>query len=228
MSNSANFGGGYLDHCMDEIREFLGPIKRVVFVPFALQDRKVYAERARERFARSGIEVDALTSDAAGQRLAARAEAMFVGGGNTFRLLKALQDSGLLEIVRTRGQEGMPYMGASAGSNIAAPTIKTTNDMPIVFPRSFDALSLIPFQVNPHYLDPLPDNKHMGETREERLREFLEENVTPVVGLREGSWLRVEDNEARLGGSAPARVFRRGRPPEERPPGASFSDLLVP
>jgi dipeptidase E len=122
----------------------------------------------------------------------------------------------------------MPYLGASAGSNLAAPTIKTTNDMPIVFPRSFDALGLVPFQINPHYLDPLPDLKHMGETREERLREFLEENATPVVGLREGSWLRVEENEAQLGGVAPARIFRRGRGPEERAPGASLSDLLIP
>src|SRR5262249_49915686 len=154
---------GYLDYCLGEMLDFLGATKRLVFVPFALQDRNTYAERARERFAQAGVEVEALTADAAGQRLAARAEAMFVGGGNTFRLLKTLQDTGLLEIVRTRAQEGMPYMGASAGSNIAAPTIKTTNDMPIVFPRSFDALALIPFQINPHYLDPVPNLKHMGE-----------------------------------------------------------------
>jgi dipeptidase E len=122
--------------------------------------------------------------------------------------------------------DGLLYMGASAGSNIAAPTIRTTNDMPIVQPTSFDALGLVPFQINPHYIDPPTGSTHMGETREERLVEYLEENETPVVGLREGAWLRVEDGRVWLGGTRAARIFRRDAAPEERAPGADLSDLL--
>jgi dipeptidase E len=120
----------------------------------------------------------------------------------------------------------MPFMGASAGTNIAAPTIRTTNDMPIVETRGLDALGLVPFQINPHYLDPDPASRHMGETREERLREFLEENDTPVLGLREGAWLHLEDGRGALQGANGARLFRRGRDPEERAPGSSIDDLL--
>ncbi len=119
----------------------------------------------------------------------------------------------------------MVYMGASAGSNIAGPTIKTTNDMPIVQPRSFEALGLVPFQINPHYLDPEPDSTHMGETREQRLSEFLEENETPVVAIREGAWIRTDESGSRLGGAHTARIFRRGREAEELEPGADLSGL---
>ena len=121
----------------------------------------------------------------------------------------------------------MPYLGASAGTNVAAPTIKTTNDMPIVQPASFAALDLVPFQINPHYVDPDPSSRHMGETREERLREFLEDNDAVVVALREGAWLRVEGRRATLGGSRGARIFRRGRDPEEVSPGAALDALLT-
>jgi dipeptidase E len=123
-------------------------------------------------------------------------------------------------------RDGLPYLGASAGINIACPSIKTTNDMPIVQPASFDALGLVPFQINPHYLDPDPGSRHMGETREDRIREFLEENDVAVVGLREGAWLRIEDADGQIGGAAGARVFRRGREPEELAPGASLESLL--
>jgi dipeptidase E len=121
----------------------------------------------------------------------------------------------------------MPYMGASAGTNIAAPTIRTTNDMPIVEPDGFDALGLVPFQINPHYLDPDPQSRHMGETREERIREFLEENDRVVVGLREGAWLRIEGGEALLRGAG-ARVFRRGEAPREVAAGGRLDPLLAP
>ncbi len=225
ISNSTMHGEGYLDHCMDEIRDLLGERRRIAFVPFALFDRDAYAAKAGERFEREGYEVRALTADAAGLETLEWAEAVFVGGGNTFRLLKTLQDSGLLEAIRERVVAGLVYMGASAGSNIAAPTIRTTNDMPIVEPSSFDALGLVPFQINPHYLDPPPDSTHMGETREQRLVEFLEENETPVVGIREGAWIRGSAGTLRLGGLHAARVFRRGADPEEREPGADLSDL---
>jgi len=147
------------------------------------------------------------------------ADAVFVGGGNTFRLLKTLYERDLLAPIRDRVRAGLPYLGSSAGTVIAAPTIKTTNDMPIVEPPSFAALGLVKFQMNPHYLDPDPLSTHKGETREERIREFLEENDVPVVGLREGSILRVEDGTTTLLGTKTARIFRRGEEPLEAEPG---------
>jgi dipeptidase E len=227
LSNSTNHGGAYLEHAMDAIGAFLGPVRRLCFVPFALRDHEGYGAKARERFARAGIEVRTVTADAAGAATLEAAEAVFVGGGNTFRLLDRLQRSGLLEVLRRRASAGMPYLGASAGTNIAAPTIKTTNDMPIVEPASFSALALVPFQINPHYLDADPSSRHMGETREERLREFLEENETPVLGLREGAWLRVERDRAWLEGTNGARIFRRGAEPQDVAPGAVLDALLL-
>jgi dipeptidase E len=226
LSNSTSFGGGYLDHAMPEILDFFGPLRRLLFVPFALLDRDAYTAKARERLAGEGFEVTGLSADAQGERLLEAAEAVFVGGGNTFRLLDALQRSSLLEPLARRVRQGLPYMGASAGSNIAAPTIRTTNDMPIVQPPSFQALGLLPFQINPHYLDADPGSKHMGETREDRLREYLEENEPPVLGVREGSWLRREGERLSLGGPNGARLFRRGADPEEIAAGASLDALL--
>lgn len=207
--------------------DVLGGVERIVFVPFALFDRAKYGRAARARFEQAGVGVDVATPDSEGRRLIESADAVFVGGGNTFRLLKTLREANLLDLLSRRAKEGMIYMGASAGSNIAAPTIRTTNDMPIVEPGSFDALALVPFQINPHYVDPVPDSSHMGETREQRLEEFLEENETPVVAIREGVWIRVEGASAVLGGRAATRVFRPGRAPEERQPGASLADLLA-
>jgi dipeptidase E len=226
LSNSTQHSQGYLDHAMPAVRDFLGPIRRVVFVPFALRDRVAYAAKVRARFEKEGIEVRGLQPEASEVAAVAAAEAVFVGGGNTFRLLDTLQRTGLLEAIRRKARAGAPYLGASAGTNIAAPTIKTTNDMPIVQPASFDALGLVPFQINPHYVDPDPSSRHMGETREERLREFLEENDTVVVGLREGAWLRAEGGGLRLEGLRGARIFRREREPEEVAPGAALDALL--
>jgi len=228
LSNSTCFGQGYLDHAMAEITDFFGPVKRIAFVPFALQDQQAYNARARERLAAAGLEVHGVTPDEEGLDLVGSAEGVFVGGGNTFRLLDQLQRSGLSPMLRSRALRGMPYLGASAGSNIASPTIKTSNDMPIVQPASFEALGLLPFQINPHYLDPAPDSRHMGETREQRLREYLEENTTPVLGIREGGWLRREGTRLHLGGGKSARLFRRDAEPEEIPPGADLDFLLRP
>jgi dipeptidase E len=225
ISNSTNHGEGYLDHVLQEIDGFLGAVRRLVFVPFALKDREGYGAKVRQRLAAIGVEVDTLTADEAGRRLAAEAEAVFTGGGNTFRLLRTLQESGLLAVLRERALAGMPYLGSSAGTNTAAPTIRTTNDMPIVEPASFEALGLVPFQINPHYLDPDPGSTHMGETREQRIKEFHEDNSAPVVGLREGAWLRIEGAHATLGGIRGARIFRRGEAPEERGTGETLDDL---
>lgn len=219
LSNSTNHGQGFLDHAMPALLEFLGPVRRIVFVPFALRDRAAYVTKVVDRLKREGIDVTGATADAGGHETVASAEAVFVGGGNTFRLLDTLQRLGLVELIRRRAEAGMPYIGSSAGTNIAAPTIRTTNDMPIVEPASFDALGLVLFQINPHYLDVDPGSTHMGETREERIREFLEENDRAVLGLREGSWLRVEGDRLSLGGNRPARLFRRGSEPKEMAPG---------
>lgn len=226
LSNSTNHGAGYLEHAKAEIRGFFAGARRLGFVPFALQDQAAYFGKAAEELGREGFEVSRVTADAAGARLVRELEGVFVGGGNTFRLLLLLRQSGVLEALRARVLVGMPYMGASAGTNVASPTIRTTNDMPIVEPGSFDALGLVPFQVNPHYVDADPGSTHMGETREDRLREYLEENATPVLGLREGAWLRREGAALRLGGSHGARLFRRAVPPEELAPGADVSYLL--
>ncbi|HKC10686.1 MAG TPA: dipeptidase PepE [Vicinamibacteria bacterium] len=226
LSNSTGFGSGYLDHAMAAVRAHLSGARRLHFVPFALRDEAGYTQKVGERFAAEGIDVVRLTADAAGAAALRAAEAAFVGGGNTFRLLDRLQRSGLLELLRDRARAGMPYLGASAGTNIAAPTIKTTNDMPIVEPRGFAALGLVPFQINPHYLDADPSSRHMGETREQRLREYLEENETPVLALREGAWLRLEGESLRLGGQNGARIFRPRQEPEEVPPGRALDELL--
>lgn len=226
ISNSTLHGSGYLDHAEAEIRDFLGDVKRVLFVPFALYDRDAYAATARDRFARMGYELSSLHDAGDPLRAVADTQAIFVGGGNTFRLLKTLYDRELLTPIRQRVANGMPYVGSSAGSNIAAPTIKTTNDMPIVQPPSFDALGLVSFQINPHYLDPDPNSKHMGETREKRLQEFLEENDTPVLGLREGAIARCENGRITLKGSTGARIFRRGLDPVETLPGDRLDELL--
>jgi dipeptidase E len=173
-----------------------------------------------------GYGLDSLHEASNKQQAVRNAEAIFVGGGNTFRLLKALYDLEVLQTIKTRVAEGLPYIGSSAGSNVATPTIRTTNDMPIVEPPSFNALGLVSFQINPHYLDPDPNSRHMGETREERLLQFLEENETPVIGLREGAMIRVEGGSAILKGSSGARILRRGQPPVETLPGAGLDDLL--
>jgi dipeptidase E len=226
LSNSTQAGQVYLDHAMAEIRALFGEVRRIVFVPFALQDRAGYTARARTRFAAEGIEVDELTADGSGRRALESAAGVFVGGGNTFRLLKTLQDSALLGPLQRRARAGMPYLGASAGINLTCPTIRTTNDMPIVEPAGFAALGLVPFQINPHYVDADPGSRHMGETRDDRIREFLEENDVPVVGLREGAWLRVDGTTGELGGRTGARLFRRGQAPEDLAPGAALDALL--
>jgi dipeptidase E len=226
ISNSTLYGSGFLDHAEREIRDFLGNVSCVLFVPFALADQNGYASKARERFAGIGYRLESLHEASDKQQAVKSAEAIFIGGGNTFRLLKRLYDFKLLPAIRERVENGMPYIGSSAGSNVAGPTIRTTNDMPIVEPPSFDALGLVTFQINPHYLDSDPDSTHMGETREERIVQFLEENETPVVGLREGAIVRVENGACELRGSSGARIFRRGKQPVEIVPGSRLDDLI--
>ncbi|MBV8546192.1 MAG: dipeptidase PepE [Acidobacteria bacterium] len=212
ISSSNVHGYVYLDHPESAMRAFLGGARRVAFVPFAAHDHDAYMTKVRERLARMDLDVIGIDD-------LDRADAIFVGGGNTFRLLKTLYDRNLLTTIRDRVRAGLPYLGSSAGTVIAAPTMQTTNDMPIVEPPSFAALGLVDLQINPHYLDPDPHSTHRGETREERIREYLEENDGPVIGLREGSILQVENNVITLLGEKTARLFQRGAEPVEVQPG---------
>jgi dipeptidase E len=173
-----------------------------------------------------GYSIESAHETAVPQKTVEEADAIFIGGGNTFRLLKALEDLDLIEAIRRKVGSGAPYMGSSAGSNVAGPTIKTTKDMPIVQPRSFDSLRLVPFQISPHYLDSDPNSTHMGETQEERILQFLEENNTPVVGIREGAWLLCNDGTVTLKGQTGARIFRRDEAPVEVSPGTEISKLV--
>jgi len=215
LSTSTVFGSGYLEYARVEVCDFLGHAKSVLFVPFALRDQDSYTAKAAACFAEMGFDLKSLHQSSAMHQAVDQAEAIFVGGGNTFRLLKTLYDFDLLPAIRKRVMSGMPYIGSSAGSNVAGPTIGTTNDMPIVQPPSFEALGLVDFQINPHYLETDPASTHMGETREERILQFLEENDMPVVALREGAILWVENGLIKLRGVAGARLFRRGEDPAE-------------
>jgi dipeptidase E len=216
----------------EEMRRFFGAAGKLLFVPYALRDHDGYVKAMVERGIHAGYELDGVHRHADPRQAVREASALFVGGGNTFRLLADLYRHGLIEVIRERVRAGVPYLGISAGSNVACPTIKTTNDMPIVMPPSFDALGLVPFQVNPHYFTGQTHVKredgyqeHFGETRDERLREFHEMNDTPVVGLWEAGLLHVEGGQVRLSG-APARLFRKGRDPVDVPAGARLDDLL--
>ena len=216
----------------EQMRSVVGGASRVLFVPYALADHDAYVRMMTERGLNAGYTLDGIHTQSDPAAAVREAEAIFVGGGNTFRLLAALYRFGLLNPIRERVRAGMPYLGISAGTNVACPTIRTTNDMPIVQPPSLDALGLVPFQINPHYYT--GSNfvrhgeqyvEHFGETRDDRVREFHEENETPVVGLWEGGVLRVEGGRVELIGSA-ARVFRRGQPAEDVRAGADVKPLL--
>jgi len=226
VSNSTVYGRGYLDHVELEIRSFLGNAQRVLFFPFAVYDRDAYTVKGKTRFAAMGYTLESAHEAANPRKAVEETDAIFIGGGNTFRLLKALQDFNLIEPIRRKVRSGARYIGSSAGPNVAGPTIKTTKDMPIVQPRSFDSLGLVPFQISPHYLDPDPNSCHMGETQEERILQFLEENDTPVVGMREGAWLVVEGSSVMLKGLSGARIFRRGQIPVEVVPVSQISELV--
>jgi dipeptidase E len=223
ISSSNVFGYGFLDHAEPEIRRILEGMRRVAFIPFALKDRDGYTAKIRERLTTMDV---AEVVQVHGSAEIESADVVFVGGGNTFRLLGELYARGLVDAIRTRVRAGTPYIGSSAGTVISAPTMKTTNDMPIVQPPSFEAFGFVPFQINPHYLDPEPGSTHQGETREERIREFLEENDTPVVALREGTMLRVEEQATTLIGIRNARLFRSGAYPLEIEPGSRIEEFL--
>jgi len=227
ISNSTVHGRGYLDHVESEMQDFVSDRTRVVFVPYALHDRRAYCAQAESRFREMGLEMMSVHDVSNAPRAIEQSEIIFIGGGNTFRLLHELHKNHLIEPIRRATRTGALYIGSSAGSIVACPSLKTTKDMPVVQPMSFEALGLVPFQISPHYLDPDPKSTYMGETQEQRILQFLEENAEPVIGLREGSFLRAEHDMVMLKGPHSARIFRRGVPPVEIPSGANLNELLV-
>lgn len=217
---------------IEAMRISFGDIKEILFIPWALDDFDGYVHAMRQRGLDAGYRMIGIHAKPDPVEAITNAEAVFVGGGNTWRLLMRLQDHGVLQPLRDRVREGLPYLGVSAGTNVACPTIMTTNDMPIVRPRSMDTLGLVPFQINPHYFEGRTHVKvgdgyheHFGETREDRIREFHEMNVVPVLGLWEGAILRRTRSILELRGGC-ARLFRRDHPPEDYNPGADLSFLL--
>jgi dipeptidase E len=222
-------GGGYLEYAVPHIEDFLGSVREILFVPYARpsgMSHESYAELFREPIEAAGFEVRSAHEFDHPVAAIESTDAVFVGGGNTFVLLSALHTLGLVDPIRARVAAGMPYMGSSAGSNVAGLSIGTTNDMPIVEPPTFTALGLLPFNINPHYIDPDPDSRHMGETRETRIKEFHAFNAQPVVALREGAILRVEGTEAIVEGSRGGRLFGAGAAALELATGDRLDHLL--
>ena len=217
-STSTVYGGTYLSYLQDELIDFFAGIDEILFVPYARPSgitHDEYTQIAQQFFNRVGKSIVGLHTFADPKKAIRQAKAIFTGGGNTFVLVNQLYGLEVMDVLREAVENGMLYMGTSAGSNIAGQTMQTTNDMPIVYPPSFKTLGLVPFNINPHYLDPDPQSKHKGETRETRIKEFHVFNDTPVIGLREGSWLRVEDEKVSLKGDLTARIFLKGQEPYE-------------
>lgn len=218
ISNSTNFGEPFLQYPLPYIKDFLGdkPL-RAVFIPYAAVSLTYdeFEAKVSEKFSAIGHNISGIHKEADAKEAIRKAEAIVIGGGNTFHLLYNIYKNGLLEIIREKALSGTPFVGWSAGANVACPTICTTNDMPIIQPESFKALNLVPFQINPHYIDINPDG-HAGETREARILEFIEvnRNVT-VAGLREGCILRIENNDITYIGKRSLRLFRWGRDASE-------------
>jgi dipeptidase E len=207
LSNSTNHGTPMFSHAGEALVELVGA-DPVTFIPYALADWDDYAERVAEALGAYGIEVCSAHRSSAPDERILEAKVVLMGGGNSFRLLDSLYGLGVLDGLAARVRDGSTrYMGASAGTNVVCPTIRTTNDMPICLPPSLVALGLVPFQINLHYVDADPDSTFMGETREERIAEFLEENHCPVLAMYEGAWLRVAEKTATVTGRA--RLFER-------------------
>lgn len=229
LSTSTVHGSGFLEYCRDEIAEHLAGLDSVLFVPFASPggvSHDEYTDAVAGALSDIGLAVRGIHEAPDPVEAVREARSVFIGGGNTFLLLRELYRQRLLGPIREAVSAGLPYMGSSAGSNVAGLTIGTTNDMPIVHPPSFDALGLVPFNLNPHYLDPDPGSTHMGETRETRIREFHVQNPQPVIGLREGAWLRVEGDVVRLEGARGGRLFRPGVDPVELEAGTDISEVV--
>ncbi len=228
ISNSTNAGEEYLKYPIGEIAKTLEGVSEVVFIPYAAVTFSYdeYEAKVQNRLNEIGIKVRSIHHALNKRNFLRNAQAIMIGGGNTFALLKKMQEEDLLDMIFHRVKAGVPYVGWSAGSNVTCPTICTTNDMPIVQPESFRAIGLVPFQINPHYLDANPEG-HAGETREQRINEYLEANRSRyVVGLREGCMLRINDEGIQLIGSRPMRIFKKGIATYEVQPGDDIEFLI--
>ncbi|MDA8596109.1 dipeptidase PepE [Flavobacteriaceae bacterium] len=217
-STSTIHGSEYLEYLLDEIDQLYNNIEEIVFIPYARPSgisHDEYTDLVENALTPLGICVRGLHEFENPIEGLTQAKGIFTGGGNTFLLVKMLYDLGLMSVLNNRVEAGTPYLGTSAGSNITGLNMKTTNDMPIVYPPSFNTTGLIPFNINAHYLDPDPSSTHKGETRETRIKEFHKFNKQTVIGLREGSWLSVKGNEIKLKGSLSARVFEQEKKPYE-------------
>lgn len=215
VSSSRVHGTGFLEHCEAAIKTHFEASQPVLFIPYALADHDKYEALVAEAFESFGVKLQSIHHFSDPVAAVKEAVGVFIGGGNSFRLLKTLYDLKLVPELQQAVSRGVPYMGSSAGTNMACPTIRTTNDMPIVEPPSLEALNLVPFQINPHYLDADPNSTHKGETRAQRLAEFHEENAVSVVALREGSWLEIDKKDCVLRGKTGMVLFEQGKEPVE-------------
>ncbi|NRD23170.1 dipeptidase PepE [Winogradskyella litoriviva] len=217
-STSTIHGSGYLEYLLDELENHFKSVNEILFIPYARPggiSHDAYTEIASKAFKRIEKTVKGIHEFDNAENAIKNAEGIFVGGGNTFVLVSQLYKNKALAPIKTAVTNGIPYLGTSAGSNICGLTMNTTNDMPIMYPPSFKTLGLVPFNINPHYLDPIVESKHMGETRETRIKEFHAFNNQPVIGLREGSWIAVENDLLTLKGTLEARIFECGKTPYE-------------
>ncbi len=220
---------GYLEYCKDDIAEFFSSCEDIIFISYARPggvSLENYSSVAKGGFKNAGLEIRGIEEFDNPLEAITNCDGIFTGGGNTFLLLKSLYENGLIDPIKQRVNEGLRYMGTSAGSNVAGPSIKTTNDMPIVYPPSFEAFSFVPFNINPHYLDPDPHSTHKGETRETRINEYHHQNDNIVVGLREGSILKIENKNITLIGEKTLRVFVKGREAKEYDNNSNINFLL--
>ena len=223
LSNGTMHGEQFLEYADDWVRDVFPSGGNILFVPFAASDHAAYATEAAAALGRSNLTVISAHTSTEPSTLLDAVDGILIGGGNCFRLLDGLQRGGLLTGIARRVRAGLPYVGASAGTVVACPTISTTNDMPIVWPTTLDAFGFLDFQINAHYVEADPTSSHMGETRDERIREFHQENDMPVLGLREGSALRVAGNSIKLRGKYNAKLFRRQQTPIEVRPNEELS-----
>lgn len=227
-STSTLHEGSYLEYLLPTLQSHFKNCKSILFIPFARPggiSHEDYTKKVAEAFASINISVKGIHEFESAENAIKDAEGIFTGGGNTFLLVTQLYKHNIMQILSETVKNGTPYLGTSAGSNICGLSMQTTNDMPIIYPPSFQTLGLIPFNLNPHYLDPDTQSKHMGETRETRIKEFHAFNSIPVLGLREGSWLEVKGNKVTLKGSLTARLFKQNESPAELETESDLSDL---
>lgn len=227
-STSTVHGSGFLEYLLDDLKHFFKHTDTILFVPYARPSgisHDEYTAKANEAFSKIGKKAKGIHEFDNPIDAVKQASGIFIGGGNTFVLVNELYKQQLIEPIQDAVNTGTPYLGTSAGSNICGLNIRTTNDMPIVYPPSFKTFSFIPFNINPHYLDPNPDSTHMGETRETRIKEFHKYNTQPVVGIREGSYLEVKGDKITLRGPLQARVFEYNKAPYEVDSNTDLSHL---